>query len=140
MFGSDGMSGWAGYMLGQMSADSARRRREVVDNLLRRPSESWQDRYAVLVAKAQEFLAHIRWQEDILQERKDRISALEGELAQAQADLNQQISLTKQWREFGDKSEANYDALKAWADRAEASLARYRALHGPLPPTEKTGS
>ncbi|AFW03235.1 hypothetical protein B932_3696 (plasmid) [Gluconobacter oxydans H24] len=134
------MSGWAGYMLGQMSADSARRRREVVDNLLRRPSESWQDRYAVLVAKAQEFLDHIRWQEDILQERKDRISALEGELAQAQADLNQQISLTKQWREFGDKSEANYDALKAWADRAEASLARYRALHGPLPPTEKTGS
>lgn len=140
MFGSDGMSGWAGYMLGQMSADSARRRREVVDNLLHRPSESWQDRYAVLVAKAQEFLDHIRWQEGILKERKDRISALEENLAQAQADLNQQISLTTQWREFGDKSEANYDALKAWADRAEASLARYRALHGPLPPTEKTGS
>lgn len=140
MFGSDGMSGWAGYMLGQMSADSARRRCEVVDNLLHRPSESWQDRYAVLVAKAQEFLDHIRWQEGILKERKDRISALEENLAQAQADLNQQISLTTQWREFGDKSEANYDALKAWADRAEASLARYRALHGPLPPTEKTGS
>ena len=140
MFGSDGMSGWAGYMLGQMSADSARRRREVVDNLLRRPSESWQDRYAVLVAKAQEFLDHIRWQEGILQERKDRISALEENLAQAQADLKQQISLTKQWREFGDKSEANYDALKAWADDAEASLARYRALYGPLPPTEKSSS
>ena len=138
---SSGMSGWAGYILGQMAAESEQSRNLFVARTRQRIAQNnYEARIEKLVAKGHEFLDHIKWQEGIMAERKDRISALEGELAQAQADLNQQISLTKQWREFGDKSEANYDALKAWADRAEASLARYRALHGPLPPTEKTGS
>lgn len=136
-----GLSGWAGYALGRMAAETDLENRQFVErfqNRLRRRNED--NLIDTLTAKGVEFLDHIKWQEGIMAERKDRISALEGELAQAQADLNQQISLTKQWREFGDKSEANYDALKAWADRAEASLARYRALHGPLPPTEKSSS
>ena len=138
---SSGMSGWAGYILGQMAAESEQSRNLFVARTRQRIAQNnYEARIEKLVAKGHEFLDHIKWQEGIMAERKERISALEGELAQAQADLNQQISLTKQWREFGDKSEANYDALKAWADRAEASLARYRALHGPLPPTEKTGS
>ena len=140
MFGNDGMSGWAGYMLGQMSADSTRRRREVVDNLLRRPSESWQDKYAVLVAKAQEFLDHIKWQEGIMKERKDQIAALEADLVQARSDYERQQALTKQWQDFGDKSEANYDELKAWAEKAEVSLKQYRALYGPLPDAPKSSS
>ena len=140
MFGSDGMSGWAGYMLGQMSADSARRRREVVDNLLHRPSESWQDRYAVLVAKAQEFLDHIRWQEGIMAERKARISDLEKQLAQVTETLERQCVLTREWEEYADKGDSNLSRLKTWADDAEASLARYRALYGPLPDAPKSGS
>jgi len=124
-----------------MAAESEQSRNLFVARTRQRIAQNnYEARIEKLVAKGHEFLDHIKWQEGIMAERKDQISALEGELAQAQADLNQQISLTKQWREFGDKSEANYDALKAWADRAEASLARYRALHGPLPPTEKTGS
>ena len=140
MFGSDGMSGWAGYMLGQMSADSTRRRREIVDNLLRRPSESWQDKYEVLVAKAQEFLDHIRWQEGIMKERKDQIAALEADLVQVRSDLERQRALTKEWVTYADVGDRNMERLQKWADDAEASLKQYRALYGPLPETTKNGS
>ncbi|MBS1029108.1 hypothetical protein [Gluconobacter albidus] len=140
MFGSDGMSGWAGYMLGQMSADSTRRRREIVDNLLRRPSESWQDKYEVLVAKAQEFLDHIRWQEGIMKERKDQIAALEADLVQVRSDLERQRALTKEWVTYADVGDRNMERLQKWADDSEVSLKQYRALYGPLPDTQKSGS
>ena len=138
---SSGMSGWAGYMLGQMAAESEQSRNLFVAKTQHRMAQnSYEVRIQNLVAKGQEFLDHIKWQEGIIKERKDQIAALEGDLAQVRYDLERQQSLTNQWIDFGDKSEANYDALKAWADKAEASLKQYRALYGPLPDAPKSGS
>lgn len=138
---SSGMSGWAGYMLGQMAAESEQSRNLFVAKTQHRMAQnSYEVRIQNLVAKGQEFLDHIKWQEGIIKERKDQIAALEGDLAQVRYDLERQQSLTNQWKDFGDKSEANYDALKAWADKAEASLKQYRALYGPLPDAPKSGS
>ena len=138
---SSGMSGWAGYMLGQMAAESEQSRNLFVAKTQHRMAQNgYEVRIQNLVAKGQEFLDHIKWQEGIIKERKDQIAALEGDLAQVRYDLERQQSLTNQWKDFGDKSEANYDALKAWADKAEASLKQYRSLYGPLPDAPKSSS
>ena len=138
---SSGMSGWAGYMLGQMAAESEQSRNLFVAKTQHRMAQNnYEVRIQNLVAKGQEFLDHIKWQEGIIKERKDQIAALEGDLAQVRYDLERQQSLTNQWKDFGDKSEANYDALKAWADKAEASLKQYRSLYGPLPDASKSSS
>lgn len=136
-----GLSGWAGYALGRMAAETDLENRQFVERfqhrLRRRNDENLID---TLTAKGVEFLDHIKWQEGILKERKDQIAALEADLVQVRSDLERQQSLTNQWKDFGDKSEANYDELKAWADKAEASLKQYRALYGPLPDAPKSGS
>ncbi|WP_231869475.1 hypothetical protein [Acetobacter malorum] len=138
---SSGMSGWAGYMLGQMAAESEQSRNLFVAKTQHRMAQNgYEVRIQNLVAKGQEFLDHIKWQEGIMKERKDQIAALEADLVQARSDLERQQSLTNQWKDFGDKSEANYDELKAWADKAEASLKQYRALYGPLPDAPKSSS
>lgn len=138
---SSGMSGWAGYMLGQMAAESEQSRNLFVAKTQHRMAQNgYEVRIQNLVAKGQEFLDHIKWQEGIMRERKDQIAALEADLVQARSDLERQQSLTNQWKDFGDKSEANYDELKAWADKAEASLKQYRALYGPLPDAPKSSS
>lgn len=138
---SSGMSGWAGYMLGQMAAESEQSRNLFVAKTQHRMAQNgYEVRIQNLVAKGQEFLDHIKWQEGIMKERKDQIAALEADLVQARSDLERQQSLTNQWKDFGDKSEANYDGLKAWADKAEASLKQYRALYGPLPDAPKSSS
>ncbi|MBS1083692.1 hypothetical protein [Gluconobacter kondonii] len=135
------MSGWAGYMLGQMAAESEQSRNLFVAKTQHRMAQNgYEVRIQNLVAKGQEFLDHIKWQEGIMRERKDQIAALEADLVQARSDLERQQSLTNQWKDFGDKSEANYDELKAWADKAEASLKQYRALYGPLPDAPKSSS
>ncbi|KXV69132.1 hypothetical protein [Gluconobacter thailandicus] len=135
------MSGWAGYMLGQMAAESEQSRNLFVAKTQHRMAQNgYEVRIQNLVAKGQEFLDHIKWQEGIMKERKDQIAALEADLVQARSDLERQQSLTNQWKDFGDKSEANYDELKAWADKAEASLKQYRALYGPLPDAPKSSS
>lgn len=138
---SSGMSGWAGYMLGQMAAESEQSRNLFVAKTQHRMAQNgYEVRIQNLVAKGQEFLDHIKWQEGIMKERKDQIAALEADLVQVRSDLERQQSLTNQWKDFGDKSEANYDELKAWADKAEASLKQYRALYGPLPDAPKSSS
>ncbi|WP_346344966.1 hypothetical protein [Gluconobacter kondonii] len=138
---SSGMSGWAGYMLGQMAAESEQSRNLFVAKTQHRMAQNnYEVRIQNLVAKGQEFLDHIKWQEGIMKERKDQIAALEADLIQVRSDLERQQSLTNQWKDFGDKSEANYDELKAWADKAEASLKQYRALYGPLPDAPKSSS
>ncbi|GEM18475.1 hypothetical protein [Gluconobacter oxydans] len=135
------MSGWAGYMLGQMAAESEQSRNLFVAKTQHRMAQNgYEVRIQNLVAKGQEFLDHIKWQEGIMKERKDQIAALEADLVQVRSDLERQQSLTNQWKDFGDKSEANYDELKAWADKAEASLKQYRALYGPLPDAPKSSS
>ncbi|MBS1025861.1 hypothetical protein [Gluconobacter kondonii] len=135
------MSGWAGYMLGQMAAESEQSRNLFVAKTQHRMAQNnYEVRIQNLVAKGQEFLDHIKWQEGIMKERKDQIAALEADLIQVRSDLERQQSLTNQWKDFGDKSEANYDELKAWADKAEASLKQYRALYGPLPDAPKSSS
>ncbi|GLQ63992.1 hypothetical protein [Gluconobacter cerinus] len=138
---SSGMSGWAGYMLGQMAAESEQSRNLFVAKTQHRMAQNgYEVRIQNLVAKGQEFLDHIKWQEGIMKDRKDQIAALEADLVQARSDLERQQSLTNQWKDFGDKSEANYDELKAWADKAEASLKQYRSLYGPLPDAPKSSS
>ncbi|WP_349291864.1 hypothetical protein [Gluconobacter sp. Dm-62] len=138
---SSGMSGWAGYMLGQMAAESEQSRNLFVAKTQHRMAQNgYEVRIQNLVAKGQELLDHIKWQEGIMRERKDQIAALEADLVQARSDLERQQSLTNQWKDFGDKSEANYDELKAWADKAEASLKQYRSLYGPLPDASKSSS
>ena len=138
---SSGMSGWAGYILGQMAAESEQSRNLFVARTRQRIAQNnYEARIEKLVAKGHEFLDHIKWQEGIIKERKDQIAALEGDLAQVRYDLERQQSLTNQWKDFGDKSEANYDELKAWADKAEASLKQYRSLYGPLPDAPKSSS
>ena len=136
-----GLSGWAGYALGRMAAETDLENRQFVERfqhrLRRRNDENLID---TLTAKGVEFLDHIKWQEGIMKERKDQIAALEADLVQARSDLERQQSLTNQWKDFGDKSEANYDELKAWADKAEASLKQYRSLYGPLPDAPKSSS
>ncbi|MBS1103642.1 hypothetical protein JK202_11560 [Gluconobacter sp. Dm-62] len=135
------MSGWAGYMLGQMAAESEQSRNLFVAKTQHRMAQNgYEVRIQNLVAKGQELLDHIKWQEGIMRERKDQIAALEADLVQARSDLERQQSLTNQWKDFGDKSEANYDELKAWADKAEASLKQYRSLYGPLPDASKSSS
>ncbi|MBS1023231.1 hypothetical protein JK207_14560 [Gluconobacter cerinus] len=135
------MSGWAGYMLGQMAAESEQSRNLFVAKTQHRMAQNgYEVRIQNLVAKGQEFLDHIKWQEGIMKDRKDQIAALEADLVQARSDLERQQSLTNQWKDFGDKSEANYDELKAWADKAEASLKQYRSLYGPLPDAPKSSS
>ena len=138
---SSGMSGWAGYMLGQMAAESEQSRNLFVAKTQHRMAQNnYEVRIQNLVAKGQEFLDHIKWQEGIMKERKDQIAALEADLVQVRSDLERQQALTNQWKDFGDKSEANYDELKAWAEKAEVSLKQYRALYGPLPDAPKSSS
>ncbi|WP_249198615.1 hypothetical protein [Gluconobacter cerinus] len=128
-------------MLGQMAAESEQSRNLFVAKTQHRMAQNnYEVRIQNLVAKGQEFLDHIKWQEGIMKERKDQIAALEADLIQVRSDLERQQSLTNQWKDFGDKSEANYDELKAWADKAEASLKQYRALYGPLPDAPKSSS
>ena len=141
--GSDGngLSGWAGYTLGRMSAETDLEHRQFAERVQHRSQRRKQeDLINTLTAKGVEFLDHIKWQEGIMKERKDQIAALEADLIQVRSDLERQQSLTNQWKDFGDKSEANYDELKAWADKAEASLKQYRALYGPLPDAPKSSS
>lgn len=141
--GSDGngLSGWAGYTLGRMSAETDLEHRQFAERIQHRSQRRKQeDLINTLTAKGVEFLDHIKWQEGIMKERKDQIAALEADLVQARSDLERQQSLTNQWKDFGDKSEANYDELKAWADKAEASLKQYRSLYGPLPDAPKSSS
>ena len=138
---SSGMSGWAGYILGQMAAESEQSRNLFVARTRQRVAQNnYKARIEKLVNKGHEFLDHIKWQEGIMKERKDQIAALEADLVQARSDYERQQALTKQWQDFGDKSEANYDELKAWAEKAEVSLKQYRALYGPLPDAPKSGS
>jgi len=124
-----------------MAAETDLENRQFVERfqhrLRRRNDENLID---TLTAKGVEFLDHIKWQEGIMKERKDQIAALEADLVQVRSDLERQQALTNQWKDFGDKSEANYDELKAWAEKAEASLKQYRVLYGPLPDTQKSGS
>lgn len=141
--GSDGngLSGWAGYTLGRMSAETDLEHRQFAERIQHRSQRRKQeDLINTLTAKGIEFLDHIKWQEGIMKERKDQIATLEADLVQARSDLERQQSLTNQWKDFGDKSEANYDELKAWADKAEASLKQYRSLYGPLPDAPKSSS
>lgn len=136
-----GLSGWAGYALGRMAAETDLENRQFVErfqNRLRRRKED--NLIDTLTAKGVEFLDHIKWQEGIMAERKARISDLEKQLAQVTETLERQCALTKEWEEYADKGDSNLSRLKTWADDAEASLARYRALYGPLPPTEKSSS
>ncbi|MFT8990303.1 MAG: hypothetical protein ABF959_08255 [Gluconobacter albidus] len=136
-----GLSGWAGYALGRMAAETDLENRQFVErfqNRLRRRKED--NLIDTLTAKGVEFLDHIKWQEGIMAERKARISDLEKQLAQVAETLERQCALTKEWEEYADKGDSNLSRLKTWADDAEASLARYRALYGPLPPTEKSSS
>ncbi|GFE97804.1 hypothetical protein [Gluconobacter sp. Gdi] len=138
---SSGMSGWAGYILGQMAAESEQSRNLFVARTRQRVAQNnYEARIEKLVNKGHEFLDHIKWQEGIMKERKDQIAALEADLVQARSDLERQQALTNQWKDFGDKSEANYDELKAWAEKAEVSLKQYRALYGPLPDAPKSSS
>nr|WP_249203236.1 hypothetical protein [Gluconobacter kondonii] len=124
-----------------MAAESEQSRNLFVAKTQHRMAQNnYEVRIQNLVAKGQEFLDHIKWQEGIMKERKDQIAALEADLIQVRSDLERQQSLTNQWKDFGDKSEANYDELKAWADKAEASLKQYRALYGPLPDAPKSSS
>ena len=138
---SSGMSGWAGYMLGQMAAESEQSRNLFVAKTQHRMAQnSYEVRIQNLVAKGQEFLDHIKWQEGIIKERKDQIAALEGDLAQVRSDLERQRALTKEWVTYADVGDRNMERLQKWADDAEASLKQYRALYGPLPETTKNGS
>nr|WP_249212121.1 hypothetical protein [Gluconobacter cerinus] len=93
-----------------------------------------------LVAKGQEFLDHIKWQEGIMKERKDQIAALEADLAEVRSDLERQRALTKEWVTYADVGDRNMERLQKWADDAEASLKQYRALYGPLPDAPKSSS
>ena len=138
---SSGMSGWAGYILGQMAAESEQSRNLFVARTRQRIAQNnYEARIEKLVAKGHEFLDHIKWQEGIMAERKARISDLEEQLAQVTETLERQCALTKEWEEYADKGDSNLSSLKTWADGAEASLARYRALYGPLPDAPKSGS
>ncbi|MBF0859722.1 hypothetical protein HKD24_10890 [Gluconobacter sp. LMG 31484] len=124
-----------------MSAETDLEHRQFAERIQHRSQRRKQeDLINTLTAKGVEFLDHIKWQEGIMKERKDQIAALEADLVQARSDLERQQSLTNQWKDFGDKSEANYDELKAWADKAEASLKQYRSLYGPLPDAPKSSS
>ncbi|KXV20697.1 hypothetical protein AD934_02930 [Gluconobacter oxydans] len=129
------MSGWAGYALGRMAAETEQNHREVVAHVQSRfEGRTQQNLVDALTAKGYEFLDHIKWQEGIMQERKARIATLEEELAQARSDLEGQKELTRQWQEYGDKSDEGFQVLKAWADKAEGWISQYQALYGPLPP------
>ena len=138
---SSGMSGWAGYMLGQMAAESEQSRNLFVAKTQHRMVQNgYEVRIQNLVAKGQEFLDHIKWQEGIMKERKDQIAALEADLIQVRSDLERQRALTKEWVTYADVGDRNMERLQKWADDAEASLKQYRALYGPLPETTKNGS
>lgn len=138
---SSGMSGWAGYMLGQMAAESEQSRNLFVAKTQHRMAQNnYEVRIQNLVAKGQEFLDHIKWQEGIMKERKDQIASLEADLIQVRSDLERQRALTKEWVTYADVGDRNMERLQKWADDAEASLKQYRALYGPLPETTKNGS
>ena len=138
---SSGMSGWAGYMLGQMAAESEQSRNLFVAKTQHRMAQNnYEVRIQNLVAKGQEFLDHIKWQEGIMKERKDQITALEADLIQVRSDLERQRALTKEWVTYADVGDRNMERLQKWADDAEASLKQYRALYGPLPEATKSGS
>lgn len=64
----------------------------------------------------------------------DEQQGLKQQLSEAYSDLAGQKELTRQWKEYGSTVKANYQDLKEWADYAENSLKRYKALYGPLPP------
>jgi len=124
-----------------MAAETDLENRQFVErfqNRLRRRKED--NLIDTLTAKGVEFLDHIKWQEGIMAEWKARISDLEKQLAQVTETLERQCALTKEWEEYADKGDSNLSRLKTWADGAEASLARYRALYGPLPDAPKSGS
>lgn len=138
---SSGMSGWAGYMLGQMAAESEQSRNLFVAKTQHRMAQNnYEVRIQNLVAKGQEFLDHIKWQEGIMKERKDQIAALEEDLIQVRSDLERQRALTKEWVTYADVGDRNMESLQKWADDAEASLKQYRALYGPLPDAPKSSS
>ncbi|MEN3177496.1 hypothetical protein [Gluconobacter cerinus] len=138
---SSGMSGWAGYMLGQMAAESEQSRNLFVAKTQHRMVQNgYEVRIQNLVAKGQEFLDHIKWQEGIMKERKDQIAALEADLAEVRSDLERQRALTKEWVTYADVGDRNMERLQKWADDAEASLKQYRALYGPLPDAPKSSS
>ncbi|MBS1045235.1 hypothetical protein NKW43_12360 [Gluconobacter albidus] len=135
------MSGWAGYMLGQMAAESEQSRNLFVAKTQHRMVQNgYEVRIQNLVAKGQEFLDHIKWQEGIMKERKDQIAALEADLAEVRSDLERQRALTKEWVTYADVGDRNMERLQKWADDAEASLKQYRALYGPLPDAPKSSS
>lgn len=141
--GSDGngLSGWAGYTLGRMSAETDLEHRQFAERVQHRSQRRKQeDLINTLTAKGVEFLDHIKWQEGIMKERKDQIAALEADLIQVRSDLERQRALTKEWVTYADVGDRNMERLQKWADDAEASLKQYRALYGPLPETTKNGS
>ncbi|MBS1058213.1 hypothetical protein [Gluconobacter kondonii] len=137
---SEGMGALAGYMLGRASVQQDQFIENWSSRLRRRPGPTYEQLTHELLAQRDALNSTLANLREKLHQASLRERALETELSQVRSDYAGQLSLTKQWKDFGDKSEANYDELKAWAEKAEVSLKQYRALYGPLPETTKNGS
>ncbi|MBF0871794.1 hypothetical protein [Gluconobacter japonicus] len=137
---SEGMGALAGYMLGRASVQQDQFIENWSSRLRRRPGPTYEQLTHELLAQRDALNSTLANLQEKLHQASLRERALETELSQVRSDYAGQLSLTKQWKDFGDKSEANYDELKAWAEKAEVSLKQYRALYGPLPDAPKSSS
>ncbi|GBQ94920.1 hypothetical protein JK203_13670 [Gluconobacter cerinus] len=137
---SEGMGALAGYMLGRASVQQDQFIESWSSRLRRRSGPTFEQLTHELLAQRDTLNSMVANLREKLEHSSRREGALVAELSQARYDYERQQALTKQWQDFGDKSEANYDELKAWAEKAEVSLKQYRALYGPLPDAPKSSS
>jgi len=137
---SEGMGALAGYMLGRASVQQDQFIESWSSRLRRRSGPTFEQLTHELLAQRDSLRSTIADLNDSIRQANFREHALEAKLSEVKGDLEHQRALTKEWVSYADTGDRNMDRLQKWADDAEAALARYRALYGPLPDAPNNGS